>query len=195
MKIRKARHLSDDYPTPKAVIEAFLSQYIIRGSRILDPAAGTGHFGTVLREHGYDDIHAIECRKDMQDVLQPIYRSVTIADFLTADIPRYDTIITNPPYSLAYDFACKALRTAPEVILLLRLGFLESRARYHFWQHHVSRLKLFVLSERPSFTGGGTDSTAYAWFVWNEDPGQEIRIIGKEIKQLSLLSGVKELKS
>jgi hypothetical protein len=25
-----------------------------------------------------------------------------------------------------------------------------------------------VLSRRPSFTGGGTDSAAYGWFVWRK---------------------------
>jgi hypothetical protein len=25
----------------------------------------------------------------------------------------------------------------------------------------------FVLPNRPSFTGKGTDATAYAWFCWN----------------------------
>jgi len=26
---------------------------------------------------------------------------------------------------------------------------------------------LHVISKRPSFTGGGTDATEYAWFIWD----------------------------
>lgn len=52
--------------------------------------------------------------------------------------------------------------------MLLRLAFLESKKRCDFWQKHPVS-KLYVLSERPSFTGAGTDATAYAWFVWNKE--------------------------
>ena len=79
-----------------------------------------------------------------------------------------DLIIGNPPY-------CDAeahVRNALEVValgglvgMLLRLAFLEGQGRRSFW--HLGQLRsVHVLSERPSFTGGGTDACAYGWFCW-----------------------------
>jgi len=53
---------------------------------------------------------------------------------------------------------------------------LESKKRKDFWQRHPVN-GLYVLSERPSFTGGKTDAAAYAWFVWNSSGRQKIEVI------------------
>jgi hypothetical protein len=92
---------------------------------------------------------------------------------------KYKTIITNPPYSIAQEFIEKCFEIAnqeTEIIMLLRLAFLESKKRYEFWQKHPVN-ELYILSERPSFTGKGTDATAYAWFVWNGSDKQKIKVI------------------
>lgn len=59
------------------------------------------------------------------------------------------------------------------VAFLLPLSFLESaergvKSKVHktpFWKEHPATC-VYVLSERPSFTGKGTDSNAYGFFVW-----------------------------
>ncbi|MCL6612398.1 MAG: hypothetical protein K6T66_12725 [Peptococcaceae bacterium] len=92
---------------------------------------------------------------------------------------EYSTIITNPPYSLAQHFVEKAFELATpdtEIIMLLLLAFLEIKKRRKFWQRHpVSRL--YVFSERPSFTGTGTDAAAYAWFIWNRSETQVVKVV------------------
>ena len=60
--------------------------------------------------------------------------------------------------------------------MLLRTAFLESKKRYDFWQRHPVS-KLYVLSQRPSFTGKGTDATSYSWFIWDNSDKQEIKVI------------------
>ena len=65
-------------------------------------------------------------------------------------------------YNEDVDLAC-----APTVIMLLRINFLGSQKRYDFWQQFPPD-GLFILSKRPSFTGKGTDSIDYAWFVWSD---------------------------
>jgi len=108
-----------------------------------------------------------------------IYKNVPVAnkrfadikldiDYLTADfVGDIDIIITNPPYSLALEFLEKSLSEAKTVIYLLRLNFLGSQKRHKFWSLNPPT-HLFVLSRRPSFTeDGNTDSTEYAWFVWD----------------------------
>jgi hypothetical protein len=57
--------------------------------------------------------------------------------------------------------------------MLLRLGFLESKKRREFWRRHPLT-QLYPLIERPSFTGSGTDATAYGWFVWSN---QRVKLI------------------
>ena len=75
-------------------------------------------------------------------------------------------IIGNPPYSHAEAHVRHALTLAPRCAFLLRLAFLESVKRVDFWRDHQPS-EVFVLAKRPSFTGGGTDSAAYGWFVWD----------------------------
>ncbi|MCU7837622.1 MAG: hypothetical protein KZQ83_20580 [gamma proteobacterium symbiont of Taylorina sp.] len=86
-------------------------------------------------------------------------------DYLENNHKPVDLIITNPPYRLAQEFIIKALTHGKTVIMLLRLNFLESQARYEFWQANPPS-HIITLSKRPSFTGKGSDSTGYAWFVW-----------------------------
>ena len=73
--------------------------------------------------------------------------------------------------------------THRHVAFLLRLAFLESRERFAFWQDHPCQ-RIYVLSERPSFTGGGTDSCPYGFFIWDKwhtaprvDPITQLEVI------------------
>ena len=50
------------------------------------------------------------------------------------------------------------------------------KVRYQFWQQYPIN-GLYVLSQRPSFTGHGTDATSYSFFIWNNSNKQEIKVI------------------
>ena len=70
-------------------------------------------------------------------------------DFLQ-DEADYPCIITNPPFSLAFEFCQHAVNHAGHVFLLLRLNFLASgRRRSWFVEHEPDAL--FILSDRPGF--------------------------------------------
>jgi hypothetical protein len=81
-----------------------------------------------------------------------------------------DLIIGNPPYSEAQEHVEKAFqRVTPKgtVAMLLRLSFASGKNRLAFWEtHRRSLYATYALAERPSFTGGATDSCDYGWFVW-----------------------------
>lgn len=85
---------------------------------------------------------------------------------------RFDLIATNPAYTFAKQFIRKSMELlAPGglCLLLLRLNFLGSQDRKAMWQREVDLRRLYVLSERPSFTGDGkTDATEYAWYLFGE---------------------------
>ena len=53
-----------------------------------------------------------------------------------------------------------------EIIMLLRLGWLETQDRYPFWCAHPN-VSLITLRDRPKFVGNGTDFAAYGWFIWS----------------------------
>ena len=95
-------------------------------------------------------------------------------------------ILGNPPFTHAEAHLAAALDTAPHVAMLLRLAFLEGKKRFAWWRKHGARLRhVHVLAERPSFTGGGTDSAAYGWFVFGPHPAGD----GARIDVLSWRDG------
>ena len=178
------RVASDFYATPIPVIKKFLKHYKLQHGHILEPSAGNGNFITALREEGYNNynpITAIELREEERNnLIDSGADNVIITDFLTWEPnKKYTTIIGNPPYTYALEFINKCFEIATEktkIIMLLRTAFLESKKRYNFWQKHPLS-GLYVLSQRPSFTGKGTDATSYSFFVWNNSGEQEIKVI------------------
>jgi hypothetical protein len=82
-------------------------------------------------------------------------------------MPReVDLIIGNPPYFLAEEHVALARETAPWVAFLLRLSFLGSQERGRTLWSLPGLRWLIPISRRPSFTGGGSDASEYAVFVW-----------------------------
>ena len=62
-------------------------------------------------------------------------------DFLTESYPsKFDNVITNPPFSLAKEFAERALEISREkVILFAKIQFLEGQQRKDFFAAHPPR--------------------------------------------------------
>lgn len=173
-KARDQRAPGDFYQTPQALADAMAVRLpepgldpkthepcLSFGLRVLDPCAGNGVFGRSIRTfRPKATLHEID--------VSPQGPGIEMLDFFSLGCTEgriFDVIIGNPPYSLAEQFIRHALSLAPEVHFLLRLNFLEGQKRRAFWKEHpVSHVA--VLSRRPSFTGKGTDATAYAVFVW-----------------------------
>jgi hypothetical protein len=180
-----ARRPYDNYETPEWCVEALLNAQPMVGPNILEPCAGSGTIVEIIkRRRPMARVTAVELRSEEEIGLWIAGADeVHVEDFLTWEpaAVQYDTIITNPPYRNAQEIIERCFEIAgseTQVIMLLRLAFLESQKRFSFWQKHpVSAL--YVLSERPSFTNRGTDSTAYAWFVWNAGYTQQIKVISR----------------
>ena len=174
----------DFYATPIDCVENFINNYgidKIKGN-ILEPSAGNGNIIKTLRQKKVQGIiTALELRDEERDTLIQISDKVIIDNFLEWEADKdYDVIIGNPPYTYAREFIEKCFKIANKntvIIMLLRTAFLESKARYEFWQQHPLS-GLYTLSRRPSFTGKGTDATSYSWFIWdNRTDKQEIKVI------------------
>lgn len=165
-----ARHEKrvDFYPTPAWCVRRLLEAVELPGGIWLEPAVG---------ERAIVDAVA-SVRSDVRwwtiDVRPEVHPDL-VADFTAPLFDRdidditpggigFDVAITNPPFSQAAEFVRAARRRARVVVMLLRLGWLASRERHGLL--FGDEPDVYVLPDRPSFTGEGADSADYAWMVW-----------------------------
>lgn len=202
---KKPRIEGDAYFTPgkpvRQIIAALKANHIgadWRNRRVLEPSCGAGNILTEVI--GFGGAQAKNCvgvdvvdhpRGEHLADMQFIH-----GDFLEQDLRLrdYTLVIANPPYGddLPERFVRRLLGDPYDrplvVAMLLRLAWLSSGKRAAL--HRELPPDVYVLSERPSFTGNGkTDGADYAWFVWDvaaiacrgyghvrvlgtEDPGQ-----------------------
>jgi hypothetical protein len=153
------RKKSDFYETPYSLTEQLLEVEKLQGS-ILEPARGNGAISKVVKGH-----YAGLTEYDIE------------TDFLK-ETRKCDTIITNPPYSLAFQFIQQAKIVAQKkIILLLPLSYLHGKHRFDYiWQDKVfplARIYVFtrypMLGEKLREDGKyNTGMMVYAWFVWEK---------------------------
>jgi hypothetical protein len=138
---------------------------------VLDPCAGEGALLDAVLRRKPVGVHGIEL-----DHGRAGPRGYTCGDALTLPWPRCDSVLMNPPFSLWQPFVEMALIHAPSrVVVLLRLGALAGQKRAAFWKGAAENwgITVHVLSKRPSFTGGGNDSSDYAWVRFSKRLDQE----------------------
>jgi hypothetical protein len=171
------RRVDDDYATPAWCTRAIAPYLTLSEGMVLDPCCGAGGILDVFQEMWPRRLtKGIEIDHGRADKAERAHRLVLRGDALTQDWPSADVIVTNPPYNLALEFIEKALHYE-EVLhhepidkaFLLRLNFLGAQKRASF--HKAHPCDVYVLPRRPSFTGGGTDATEYAFFVWGPKRG------------------------
>ena len=183
--VAEGRREYDAYYTSDRLAEVLVGELIERSflhpsQTALDPHCGGGSF---LRSLGHylppGNIQGTDidptARGLSSSVLEPQVGLRRAFDFLKpwpAEWRRPHWIVGNPPYCAAELHVRQALQVARVgVAFLLRLGFLGSASRHEFWQEMPAR-RIWVLSERPSFTSGATDSQEYALFVWRRAPSR-----------------------
>lgn len=175
------RNDADFYPTPAWVTLRLLDHVVLPGGDWLEPAAGEGHIIRAVNTARTDVRWWVrELREECGAPLRSMGLRPVFGDFLRNEARTrkrgFPVCIGNPPFSLAQEFVEKALEQADCVLFLLRLAFLESTKREHFFKK-LGVPDVLVIPERVSFTGDGkTDSTAYAWMRWRRDGTQEGRV-------------------
>lgn len=168
------REINDFYATKGSTVKKLLDVFPLEGS-IYECAAGQGHIVDVLKE--YYPNNEIIC----SDLIDRGYIDCeSNVDFLTKKYDRtFDNIITNPPFKHAKEFVEKSLELSNQyVIMLLKVQFLESKARKEFLKN--SPLKyVYVFSERQSTMRDGnpinpdtnkpwSSTMLLCWFVWEK---------------------------
>lgn len=159
---------ADFYPTPSWCVTRVLDAIPLPGGEWLEPCAGDGAIIRAARQTRRDVAwQAVELRKECEHDLE---REVGPDRFVCCDFlewragRKFDVLLTNPPYSLAESFLLAGFAAANHVVLLLRLNFLASAKRADLMRSRAP--DVYVLPNRPSFSGHGTDSVEYAWFHW-----------------------------
>ena len=130
----------------------------------LDPCAGTGALVRASRDVFRDEASMRGVEKNPDLVSECPDLPVKVGDGLALSWEG-EHLLMNPPYSEAEKWVYKATSEASTAVVLLRIGFLASKRRKPFLERNKPA-QIVVLSSRPSFTGHGTDSCDYAWFVW-----------------------------
>jgi hypothetical protein len=159
---------ADLYETPAVAVDALLRVLPLPAGGIWEPACGRGAIANILRAHG----HRVECT----DLIDYGVDSTAVygVDFLktTALPPGVTTILTNPPYMLANEFVAHALKLCPNVVMLLRLAFLESERRSPILDG-AGLKRVFVFRKRlPMMHRDGWEGRkansgmAFAWMCW-----------------------------
>ena len=151
------RKKSDFYETPYSLTRLLLEVERLVGF-ILEPAVGSRAIGKVLNEKGYS------------------YMGYDIENDFLKQTQKYDTIITNPPFSISRQFILKAKENArKKIIFLLPLSYLHGKNRYdQIWldkNFPLARIYVFtrypLLGEELRQDGKhNTGMMVYAWYVW-----------------------------
>ena len=153
------RKKSDYYETPYSITNHILNreQLILP---ILEPACGSGAIVKVLHENGY----------------YPTYYDID-KNFFT-ETAKFETVITNPPYSQAFEFTKKAKEIATsKIMFLLPLSYLHGKKRLDYiYSDNKFPLKCIYVFCRYPMLGEklrqdgkyNTGMMVYAWFVWDK---------------------------
>lgn len=173
--IKSASRPGDTYYTPDwAVMQCLdLVLPVVLGGKtprtILEPGAGDGAFvRRLLEQYPRAKITAL----DIDPKAGPwpgCFEQYQCADFLQADyLAPCDLVVGNPPFTLALEFCLASLALSKNVVFLVRQGFLSSARRSAFFRAHPPA-HVFILTKRPSFTGGQTDTADYCFGAWSSE--------------------------
>ncbi len=166
----------DFFPTPpwasRALCETLAAQGVnLAVKRCWEPACGLGHMVRPLAEY-FETVFASDVHP---------YGHGAVQDFLLPfDMPRFDWIVTNPPFRLAEAFARIAIDRAGEgVALLVRTAFLEGGKRHRALFGVTPPALVLQFVERVPMVKGRVDgtastATAYCWIVWSTRPHRPV---------------------
>lgn len=172
---------ADYYPTPAWCVHRLLEEVPLLGcgSTWLEPSAGDGAIVRAVGSWAGDRRPTWLTMDIRPDTSVDVH-----CDFLSSGVNAFnffDVCITNPPYNQAQAFVEAAMECSRVVVMLLRLNWLGGQERAAFLRERPP--SVFVLPNRPSFDGRGTDATEYGWFVWGLHDAPVLRVLATTPKE------------
>ena len=164
------------FSTPRWAVDRFLERFPIPvKASILEPFAGQGAIVRAImgRNHRRPPIFAWEIDPVFgRPLLDPDINAMSsigdMFDLAKDHIGRlwpFDIIVTNPSFKIAAQALPVLQQLAPEVVMLLRVGWLGSAKRHPALAGNMPERAL-MLPDRISFDGDGSPSDYHAWMVW-----------------------------
>lgn len=161
----------DYYATEPKALELLLDLEQF-DKNVWECACGELHLSNVLENRGYN--------VRSSDIIDRTKNGkIEVLDFLNCNEKWNGDIITNPPYSLATEFAAKALdliEGGHKVALFLKLTFLESNKRKKLFDKYPPKV-IYVSSHRlqcakngdfNTYKNGTGTAIAYGWYIWEK---------------------------
>lgn len=157
---RGQRKKSDFYETHHSLTLQLVQHEDFNYSECWDPACGNKAIGHVIRDMFFNFYE-----NDIK------YGD----DFLTSAVHEIESIITNPPFSLAHEFIQKAKSIyTKKIAFLLPLSYLHGQKRYE--DKIFSELKCIYVFTRYPMLGEplredgkyNTGCIVYAWYIWEK---------------------------
>lgn len=141
------RDEKDFYATPRPAFAPLLD---VLPTEVLfcEPCAGDGRMLKWLRDSGRKAI-GYDLFPQKGSTIDRTYYDEDPRDYLK-DTSQQEFVITNPPFSVAFEMCKHARQHALEFMFLLRLSFLESDDRGEWFEQNEPN-GLWVLKKRPSF--------------------------------------------
>lgn len=169
------RVANDYYATNPEAVRMLLDCHNFQGKHILEPCVGAGHIANVLRDYYGEEVTGV-------DIVDRGYPNTIVTDFLNWETDmRFDTIITNPPYSLAKEFVFKCMELLTftgQLAMFLRINFLETMGRKELFDCYPPKF-IYVFRKRMCVFANGVEldpatgkpwatTLCNAWFVWKK---------------------------
>ena len=167
----------DFYPTPPEVTFALLNFLgIPKNKTIWEPACGEMDMANAMKSMGYSVI------------------ATDIAlgqDFLTAQLPQCDWIITNPPFGVSDKFILRCAEHGKPFALLLKSQYWHAKKRYGLFEK-IRPTFVCPLTWRPDFQFKKHDTRRsplmdVQWCIWYPPYNQKTFFfpMNKELKEVS----------
>lgn len=155
------RKKSDFYETPYTITKHLMdNEPFDLNKTVCEPACGDGAIVKVLEQY----------------FKSPIIHYDIERDFLTVQNEEYDYIVTNPPFSLAYEFIQQSKKLAKEKFaMLLPLSYLHGKRRYDniYTNTHYGLQTIYVFTRYPMLGEQlrpdgkyNTGMMVYAWYIF-----------------------------
>ncbi len=156
------RREGDFYETPYSITQQLLNVESF-GDVVLEPAAGSGAIARVLLANG----------------IYPVERDMSTGDDFLQSSEQFQFIVTNPPFSKAFEFVQHAKKICTQKFaFLLPLAYLHGEKRFqHIYQDTefpLARVHIFTrypMLGDPLRQDGKyrTGMLVYAWYVWDKN--------------------------
>lgn len=164
----------DYYATDPQSVRDLLKIHEFNCKDCLEPCVGNGNIVNTFKEF-YP-----EANFTCIDIVNRGYDCI-LQNYLEYSDKKFNTIITNPPYSLAQEFiehSLDLLNPDGQCAMFLKIQFLEGVKRQSFFKKYPPKY-VYVFSKRQSPWNNGSpvneqgkkwaSTMCFCWFIWEKD--------------------------